>query len=53
MKINIKITNEERENALRTSQTIDAIKTYSSEQNIAAKKMDVRGPIQSKVSKSL
>ncbi len=38
MKINIKITNKERENALKILQTINAIKTCSSKQNIAIKK---------------
>ncbi len=51
MKINIKITNEERENTLRTSQTIDAIKTCSSEQNIAAKKWMCKAPFKVKLVK--
>ncbi len=37
MKINTKIINEERENALRISQIINIIKMCSNEQNIAAK----------------
>ena len=46
-----KITNEERENALRTSQTINAIKTGSSEPNIAAKKWMCEAPFKVKLVK--
>ncbi len=51
MKINIKITNKERENALKTSQTIDAIKMCSSKQNIAAKKWTCEVPFKVKLMK--